>query len=214
MDLRHRHNSQNSSEAPLAGIITQSRADGSQIVPRLISFKWISALCSCFLPSEGVLRDLKGELSYEALLPPKSSKFDGMKTLVLDLDETLVHSNFSPNPRSEIIVPLELDGTSHYVYVGKRPGVDEFLAHVGLKFEVVIFTASLSKVKANQYADPLIDRLDAYSVVSSRLFRESCAFENGVYIKDLSRLGRDLSQTVIIDVRHKPELSDLLQLPA
>jgi RNA polymerase II subunit A small phosphatase-like protein len=98
------------------------------------------------MPSEGVLRDLKGELLYEALLPPKSAKFDGMKTLVLDLDETLVHSNFSPNPKAEIIVPLELDGTMHYVYVGKRPGVDEFLAHVGLKFEVVIFTASLSKV--------------------------------------------------------------------
>eukprot|EP00359_Climacostomum_virens_P001540 CAMPEP_0204898424 /NCGR_PEP_ID=MMETSP1397-20131031/1281_1 /ASSEMBLY_ACC=CAM_ASM_000891 /TAXON_ID=49980 /ORGANISM="Climacostomum Climacostomum virens, Strain Stock W-24" /LENGTH=237 /DNA_ID=CAMNT_0052066273 /DNA_START=2072 /DNA_END=2785 /DNA_ORIENTATION=- len=117
-----------------------------------------------------------------------------MKTLVLDLDETLVHSSFKPTSSVDMIVPFEIEGKDHCVFVGKRPGVDQFLAHIAHKFEVVIFTASVSK-----YADPLIDKLDSYSVVSSRLFRESCVIHNGLYVKDLTRLGRELSQTMIID---------------
>jgi RNA polymerase II subunit A small phosphatase-like protein len=40
---------------------------------------------------------------------------------------------------------------------------------VGPRFEVVVFTASLSK-----YADPLLDLLDTTGVVAWRLFREAC----------------------------------------
>ena len=49
-----------------------------------------------------------------------------------------------PNP--DFIVPVEIDGQNHSVYVLKRPGVDTFLERLGPQFEVVIFTASLSKV--------------------------------------------------------------------
>jgi RNA polymerase II subunit A small phosphatase-like protein len=66
-----------------------------------------------------------------------------------------------------MVIPVEIEGKLHFVYVNKRPGVDEFLAHVGKIFEVVICTASLAKVRLRQYADPLIDKLDSYSVVSS-----------------------------------------------
>eukprot|EP00349_Pseudokeronopsis_sp_Brazil_P010603 CAMPEP_0202977556 /NCGR_PEP_ID=MMETSP1396-20130829/84313_1 /ASSEMBLY_ACC=CAM_ASM_000872 /TAXON_ID= /ORGANISM="Pseudokeronopsis sp., Strain Brazil" /LENGTH=68 /DNA_ID=CAMNT_0049716313 /DNA_START=614 /DNA_END=820 /DNA_ORIENTATION=+ len=61
-------------------------------------------------------------------------------------------------------------------------------------FEVVIYTASLSK-----YADPLMDILDKDKVALQRLFREHCTFYNGLFIKDVSRLGRKLSDTIIID---------------
>jgi RNA polymerase II subunit A small phosphatase-like protein len=125
----------------------------------------------------------------------------GRKTLILDLDETLVHSSFKPTPRPEIIVQLNLDGRMHSLYVGKRPGVDMFLAQVAEKFEVVIFTASLAIVLPNQYANPLIDKLDISSVVSYRLFRESCVMARGCYVKDLSNIGRDLSQVLLVDVR-------------
>lgn len=61
-------------------------------------------------------------------------------------------------------------------------------------YEVVIYTASLSK-----YADPLMDILDEDRSVSTRLFREHCTFYQGMYVKDLSELGRDLRDVIIVD---------------
>ncbi len=58
----------------------------------------------------------------------------------------------------------------------------------------MIFTASLKN-----YADPLLDRLDRFGYCSSRLYREHCVMHDGVYVKDLSRLGRDLKDVIIID---------------
>ena len=76
----------------------------------------------------------------------------------------------------------------------KRPGVDEFLIEMAKHYEIVIYTASL-----NKYADPLLDLLDPHKTIRSRLFRESCVYYEGSYVKDLSLLNRDLSQAIIID---------------
>ena len=51
-----------------------------------------------------------------------------------------------PVPNADYVLPIEIDGTVHNVYVLKRPHVDEFLEAVGKLFEVVLFTASLPKV--------------------------------------------------------------------
>lgn len=118
----------------------------------------------------------------------------GRKCLVIDLDETLVHSSFKPVQNADFVVPVEIDGTIHQVYVLKRPHVDEFLQRMGQLYECVLFTASLAK-----YADPVADLLDKWGVFRARLFRESCVFHRGSYVKDLGRLGRDLSQVIIID---------------
>jgi len=117
-----------------------------------------------------------------------------MMCLVIDLDETLVHSSFKPISNPDFIVPVEIDGTIHQVYVLKRPFVDEFLEKVGQMYECVLFTASLAK-----YADPVADLLDKWGVFRARLFRESCVFYRGNYVKDLGRLGRDLHRVVIVD---------------
>ncbi|EDW80167.1 uncharacterized protein Dwil_GK23622 [Drosophila willistoni] len=116
------------------------------------------------------------------------------KCMVIDLDETLVHSSFKPIPNADFIVPVEIDGTIHQVYVLKRPHVDEFLQKMGELYECVLFTASLAK-----YADPVADLLDKWNVFRARLFRESCVYYRGNYIKDLNRLGRDLQKIVIVD---------------
>ena len=47
---------------------------------------------------------------------------------------------------ADFIVPVEIDGVIHQVYVLKRPFVDEFLQRMGELFECVLFTASLAKV--------------------------------------------------------------------
>jgi len=126
-----------------------------------------------------------------APLPPEDAN---KKTLVLDLDETLVHSSFKPIPDPDFVMSIELENVIHKVYVRKRPGVDNFLRVVGEKFEVVVFTASLAK-----YADPLLDILDRGRLVKKRLFREACVQHYGNYVKDLSHLGRPLTNVIIID---------------
>ncbi|KAK7057249.1 FCP1-like proteiny domain-containing protein [Favolaschia claudopus] len=128
------------------------------------------------------------------LLPPLAPEHAGRKCLVLDLDETLVHSSFKPIPQPDFIVPVEIEYHWHHFHVLKRPGVEDFLKRMGELYEVVVFTASLSK-----YADPVLDKLDTHKAVAHRLYRESCFSHKGIYVKDLSQLGRPIGDTIILD---------------
>ncbi|KAK9828583.1 hypothetical protein WJX72_000867 [[Myrmecia] bisecta] len=130
----------------------------------------------------------------EAVIGPLEAEYKGKKCLVLDLDETLVHSSFKPIPNPDYIIPVEIEGKIVEVYVLKRPYMDQFMEAIGGKFEIIVFTASLSK-----YADPLLDLLDRGNVVRWRLFRESCFPYEGNYVKDLTCLGRELAHTIIVD---------------
>lgn len=123
-----------------------------------------------------------------------TKKFGDKKCLILDLDETLVHSSFKYLRTADFVIPVEIDNQVHHVYVIKRPGVDEFLEKVGRWFEVVVFTASVSK-----YGDPLLNKLDIHRAVHHRLFRDSCYNYQGNFIKNLSQVGRPLSECIIID---------------
>mmetsp|Transcript_114767 Transcript_114767/g.244932 ORF Transcript_114767/g.244932 Transcript_114767/m.244932 type:complete len:355 (-) Transcript_114767:112-1176(-) len=127
-------------------------------------------------------------------LGPQTGSDIGKKTLVLDLDETLVHSSFRVIPTADIIITVELEGERHRVFVRKRPGVDEFLLQMAKLYEVVVYTASMAK-----YANPLLDDLDKQGLVSWRLFREACTRQTHGYVKDLSKLGRNLKNVIIID---------------
>ena len=127
-------------------------------------------------------------------MPPLAAQDADKPCLVLDLDETLVHSSFKPTKNPDYIIPVVIEGTTHKVYVAKRPGVDEFMRAMGEIYEIVIYTASLSK-----YADPLLDLLDRHKVIRHRLFREHCVNHEGGYVKDLALLGRPIETTVIID---------------
>ena len=126
------------------------------------------------------------------LLPPKTTN---KKTLVLDLDETLVHSQFMTfSAPSDVIIKIEIENEVHDIHVMVRPGVKEFLEKMDKFFEIVIFTASVSK-----YADPLLDIIDKKGYCPFRLFREHCSLINTTFVKDLQRLGRDLKDIVIVD---------------
>ena len=117
------------------------------------------------------------------------------KTLILDLDETLVHSAFTPFSRkSDLTLTINLDGEDRQLYVLKRPFVDEFLNELSFLYEIIIFTASIS-----EYADPLLDLLDKKKCIKHRLFREHCTYDNGIYIKDLKIFDRKINNMIIID---------------
>lgn len=112
---------------------------------------------------------------------------------MLDLDETLVHSSFDKCKKPDIILNVNFDGKETIIYVKVRPGALDFLKKISKYYEVVIFTASLGN-----YADPLIDRLDVSNYGFYKLFRENCTYD-GNYVKDLSKLGRDLKDCLIVD---------------
>uniref|UniRef100_A0A7S3G6I3 protein-serine/threonine phosphatase n=1 Tax=Palpitomonas bilix TaxID=652834 RepID=A0A7S3G6I3_9EUKA len=158
-------------------------------------------LFTCFSPkqADGDDEEIEGVTPEDAprdkpLLGALQKNRTDRKTLVLDLDETLVHSSFKPVSNADFIVPVEIDGTVHSVYVLKRPHVDAFMEEMGKHYEVVVFTASLAK-----YANPVLDLLDIHRVVDARLFREACVSVQGSLVKDLSRLGRPLKDTIILD---------------
>ena len=134
-------------------------------------------------------------------LSPKSRFFlpkniKKKKTLVLDLDETLVHSNFFPftSRPSDVIIQIEIENEIHDIHVLVRPFVKEFLEHMSKFYEIIIFTASLSK-----YANPLLNQIDKKKVLDFRLFREHCTLINTAFVKDLTKLGRDLKDIIIVD---------------
>jgi len=128
------------------------------------------------------------------MLGPCLPQHKGKKTLVLDLDETLVHSQFNAVKNPDYVIPVDIDGRYCNIYVLKRPGAEYFLQQMSQYYEVVIFTASLSK-----YADPLMDQMDPYGYTVNRLFREHCTYRNGVFVKDMSQIGRHMKDSIIID---------------
>ncbi|KAJ3089067.1 CTD (Carboxy-terminal domain, RNA polymerase II, polypeptide A) small [Physocladia obscura] len=131
---------------------------------------------------------------FQYVLPPQKPEHVGKKCLILDLDETLVHSAFKPVSNADFIIPILIDDKYHNVYVLKRPHVQEFLEKMAAHFELVVFTASVSN-----YADPVLDLLDPKGFVQYRLYREHCVQYNLNYVKDLSVLGRPLEDCIIID---------------
>ena len=120
-------------------------------------------------------KDLELKLS-EPYLNPINPKYK--YTLVLDLDETLVH--------------YISDNDSAYIQI--RPGTEDFLIDLAKYYEIVIFTAALQK-----YADIVINSIDPNNVISYRLYRQHTISIGNSNVKDLTKLGRDLRYVIIVD---------------
>ncbi|KAK7470707.1 Nuclear envelope morphology protein 1 [Stygiomarasmius scandens] len=147
-------------------------------------------------------------------LTTRKSPFHSQKTLVLDLDETLIHSTSRPIPsaghsgffglspfgsrktNAGHVVEVVLGGKSTLYHVYKRPFADFFLRTVSGWYTLVIFTASMQ-----EYADPVIDWLDAgRGILVHRFFRDSCTqLPNGSYTKDLTIIEPDLGKVCLVD---------------
>ncbi|KAL3838532.1 hypothetical protein ACJIZ3_023123 [Penstemon smallii] len=131
-------------------------------------------------------------------LPPLPSP--NMKTVFLDLDDTLTHTTVSmlnqpPPEKFDFSFTTPDDDHRFVYYVRKRPFVDEFLNFLSERFEIVVFTAGIQS-----YASAILDRLDpTMNLISHRLYRDSCTIINGKCVKDLSKTGRYMSRVVIVD---------------
>lgn len=106
-----------------------------------------------------------------------------------------MHSTLEPCEDSDFTFPVHFNLRDHTIYVRCRPYLKEFLERVASMFEIIIFTASQSI-----YAEQLLNVLDPKRrLFRHRVYRESCVYVEGNYLKDLSVLGRDLSRVVIVD---------------
>ena len=115
---------------------------------------------------------------------------DGRKTLILDLDETLVHSADYPPHDS---VPFFLSGDPPF-YVYKRPGLDGFLSFCHEKFDTFIFTYG-----DRLYAEPVLDVLCPFIDNSHRLYRDACEIKSGGVKKDLGIFQRSKKELILVD---------------
>jgi len=114
---------------------------------------------------------------FAPFLPPINPKYK--YTLVLDMDETLIHYFFTH--------------ISGMFFV--RPFCFEFLKELNDLYEIVTFTAG-----TKDYADNILNILDIdNNIIKYRLYRQHTTILGCSVYKDLSKLGRDLSKVIIID---------------
>ena len=143
------------------------------------------------LPPGGFARGFSPKLPLQNMIQYKKKK----KTLILDLDETLVHSSMNPFHKcADITLPLNFNGKRFFVYVLKRPFLEQFLTEMNLIYDIIIFTASLP-----EYSEPLLDIIDKNKVIKYRLNRSHCRHYQNIYIKDLKVINRNLKDMIIID---------------
>jgi Dullard-like phosphatase family protein len=114
----------------------------------------------------------------------------GKKALVLDLDETLVHS--APFPPHSKIDYFKSGDPEFYVF--KRPGLDAFLRIAYGVFETFIFTYG-----DRGYAEPILDRICPFIDHEHRLYRDLCSLEGGGVHKDLDIFQRPEAELILVD---------------
>ena len=103
-------------------------------------------------------------------------------SLVLDLDETLVHFKEKINEIGNGVLRI-------------RPGLNEFLEEVGKYYELIVFTTA-----TQDYADTLIDAIEEDKIYfEHRFYRNHAIIINNDFVKDLNRIGRPLDKIIIID---------------
>jgi CTD small phosphatase-like protein 2 len=134
------------------------------------------------------------QLKRPSLLPPQTRSSKKL-TLLVDLDETLVHCSIEEMENAEFIKEVHCFGDKFIVRGKMRPHCMEFLKKAAEKFEVVVYTAS-----RREYADQIINLIDPKRMyIKYRLFREACVPILDTFVKELSNIGRDLSKTILVD---------------
>lgn len=118
------------------------------------------------------------------------------KTLILDMDETLIAAKFDGKEPKGFKPDFSFDYSGTKIHVRFRPYVMETLERMKEFYELVVFTAGVE-----DYATPILNKLDPDgSLFKKRLFRDSCIKVDMFFIKDLDIiLDREKKDMVIVD---------------
>ncbi|KAG9441042.1 hypothetical protein H6P81_016896 [Aristolochia fimbriata] len=114
----------------------------------------------------------------EKLLPDLPPEGQNVFTLVLDLSETLIYSDWKRERGWRTF---------------KRPGVDAFLEHLAHFYEIVVYTD-----QTGTYTDSVIERLDQKGCIQFRLSRSATKYKDGKHYRDLTKLNRDPSRVIYV----------------
>ena len=122
----------------------------------------------------------------------KSLNFTNKPLLILDLDETLIHSDLE----CKFVAHDEyIETESGIIPINIRPNLYEFLDFCAVNFDLVIYTASCA-----DYADPILDYIEKNKkYFMKRFYREHCILYRNLYLKDLSVFNKPLNQVLIVD---------------
>ena len=108
--------------------------------------------------------DYYNEPAFPKLLPNPEPAWERRYTLVLSLEDLLVHSEWS---------------REYGWRMAKRPGMDYFLRYLSQYYEIVLFTSVPSAI-----AEPIVKKLDPLRIaIMWPLFREATRYKDGEYIK-------------------------------
>ena len=114
---------------------------------------------------------------FPPFLPSINQKYK--YTLVLDIDETLIHFFFT-----------DIDGMFFI-----RPYCFEFLEELNDLYEIITFSLG-----TQDYTDPILNIIDKENkIIKYRLCRHHCLNGMNCIYKDLNLIGRDLSKVIFID---------------
>ena len=103
-------------------------------------------------------------------------------SLVLDLDETLINIEFKDISSNKCILHL-------------RPGLFWFLSKVKPFYELMTFTSA-----SKEYAQPIIKEIELKNkYFDYNFFREHSVISGNDFVKDISRIGRDIKKIIIVD---------------
>ena len=137
------------------------------------------------------------------LVTPSKKKY----TLVLDLDETLIHLR----QKKDVInikndVNIKINNKSDYFYdnydknhnkylLQFRVGLFSFLTILKPFYEIISFTSA-----TKEYADVIIDEIEKKrKFFDHKFYREHTVIYKDTFVKDISRIGRDIKKIIIID---------------
>ena len=154
------------------------------------------------------------------------NKNENKKILVIDLDETLIHTSFQIIKNPDLKVELDSNTNNKKntaennnsnadasiskkveAYIRIRPGVDKFLSQMSKYYDIYVYSAS-----SKNYLNTIIKNIDKNNIIKQCYCRDDCImyvedYEEDFdkpnnkykYIKDLKKINKELRNIVFID---------------